>query len=636
VHRELQGIVRWVNISLIVIGLVASVIYLFNIAIAGQVMLERAYIGLILVCFLPGVFLSFPASSKSRSDTLPWYDLLAAFLCILLPIAVFFYALPIDEQGWVIIPPVPFIVFAAIQWILLIEVSRRAAGTFLACTVALFSIYPLLASLAPGFLKTGDVPLIKYIGFQFLGDQGEFGIIMKVVARLILGFMAFGVVLNATGAGKFFLDLALALFGRIRGGTAKVALVSSSMLASLTGSVVSNIVTTGNITIPAMKKTGYDPETAAAVEAVASTGGQITPPVMGAAAFLIAAFLGVPYAKVCIAAAAPALIFFTSLYFHIDSYAARNGIKGMPRSECPSLRETLTHGWFYIFAVVLLVWFIFVLRVEARAPYWASAFLLVAAMFRKETRLNLQKSTVMIEGVGRTFSGLVGIVAPLGLVIGSLNVTGSGIAFASELKAIGAGSIPLLLILSAVASYILGMGLTVTACYVFLATVICPALTSLGLNLLASHMFVFYLGLSSFITPPVALGSYAAAAIANASPLRTGFRSLKLGIIMLILPFMFILNPALLLEGTITEFVRAFSLGIVGVALIAAGVEGYLLRLGVLNAPQRFILIASGLLFLYPHLNANLLALFLLLVAIFIRYVLLLSRKNITGSADET
>lgn len=607
--------------ALILIGLAGSMIYIFNIVIAGRVMLERAYIGLILGCFLPGVFLFLPASIKSPRDRVPWYDLLSALLCTVLPIAVFFYALPIDEKGWVIRPPLVFVISAGIQWVLLVEGSRRAAGKFLAFTVALFSIYPLLASLAPGFLNARNMPLINYIGFQFLGDQGEFGIIMKVVAYLILGFMAFGVILSSTGAGKFFLDLALGLFGSIRGGTAKVALVSSSMVASLTGSVVSNVVTTGTITIPAMKKTGYEPEMAAAVEAVASTGGQITPPVMGAAAFLIAAFLGISYAKVCIAASIPALLFFTCLFFHIDSYAARMGIQGIPRTQCPSLIQTLKRGWFYIFAVVLLVWFIFFLRVEARAPYWASAFLIVAAMFRKETRLNFEKSVLMIEAIGRTFSGLLGIVAPLGLVIGSLNITGSGLAFASELKAIGGQSIPLLLILSALASYILGMGLTVTACYVFLATVICPAITSLGLNMLASHMFVFYLGLSSFITPPVALAAYAGASIAGSRPLPTGLRCLRLGVIMLILPFMFILNPALLLEGSITACATTFFLSIIGIILLASGLEGYLILMGRLNILQRFALVLSALLFLYAHGNTNLLiALFLLTFAVLFRY----------------
>jgi len=374
-----------------------------------------------------------------------------------------------------------------------------------------------------------------------MGPESIIGIPMRVVGNLLIGFMIFAVVLQHTGAGKFFLDFSLSLLGPLRGGAAKVSIMASALMGSISGSVISNVLGTGSVTIPAMKRTGFSARFAGAVEACASTGGIVMPPVMGAVAFVMAEVLQVPYVTIIITAAIPSFLYFFCLFVQVDAYAARNGIVGTSREECPKFLTVMKEGWFYLLAIALLIYIIVILWRETHAAWITTVVLLGLTMFRKATRMTPRKFLDLIEGIGKFMGEITSILAACGLIIGSMGLTGVAHSFSSEIVKFAGGNMYLLLVFGAFASFILGMGMTITACYIFLAVVMAPALIEMGLYPLAVHLFVMYWGMASFITPPVALGSFAAASLSGASPMETGVQSMRLGIATYIVPFFFVL-----------------------------------------------------------------------------------------------
>jgi TRAP transporter 4TM/12TM fusion protein len=414
------------------------------------------------------------------------------------------------------------------------------------------------------------------------------------------------VALTNTGAAKFFLDFALSILGTVRGGTAKVAVVSSAMVGSVSGSVITNVITTGSFTIPAMKGAGYPNHYAAAIETCASTGGVLMPPIMGAAAFVMASILNITYAEVVLAAIIPSILYYLGLFIQVDSYAAKTGLKGLPRKDLPLLGETLKGGWFYIFAFALLVYILFALRREAQAPFYATLAVLLLTMIKKETRLNARGLVHFVERVGQTIGEIAAILAAIGLLIDSLLLTGVAQTLSSDIIDLAGGNIFLLVGMGAVASFILGMGLTITACYLLLAVLLAPALVQSGLNPLAVHLFLMYCGMLSFITPPVAIAAYAAASLAGADSMKTGFQAIRLGVILFLIPFFFVFQPAFVLHGTGFEILKVLVTGFIGVILIASGLEGYLLGMGKLPPLQRAVSTVSGALLLTPEMTTDL------------------------------
>jgi TRAP transporter 4TM/12TM fusion protein len=391
--------------------------------------------------------------------------------------------------------------------------------------------------------------------------------------------------------------------GRSRGGPAKVAILSSGFFGSLSGSVISNVVTTGKLTIPTMKRLGYPSVYAGAVESCASTGGTLMPPVMGAVAFLMAEFLNVPYSTVMIAALVPALIFYLALLLQVDAYAAVHGLKGLDEKDIPNLWETLKTGWFYIFSLVALVYMLVWLRWDLYAPYYASGLLIVcAAIFRKgDKRFGLKMSRELIVDSAKIISNIIAILCGVGMIVGSLAFTGVGGAFSRELLQIAGDNLYLLLAMGALTSFLLGMGMTVSACYIFLAIVLGPALIDAGLDPVASHLFILYWGMLSYITPPVALAAVAAAIIAKADTMAIGIRSMRLGLINFILPFIFVLNPALILNGELFDIIVSVSTAVIGVWLMASSFESYLYGVGKVELPLRAALLVAAAAMLYPE-----------------------------------
>ena len=607
-RTRLQGPVYWVVLSLGVLGLLMAINQTFTLRAFGFQPLGNSFLYYLIGLFLAVAFLIYPATKAYASRT-PWFDWLFAAAAIGCAIFLGHHGLSIIEEGWDYSAPVEATVVSAVLLLLIIEGVRRCGGTPLLVVVLLFGAYPIFADYMPGFLWGTQYTLGETVRAHVMGVESIIGIPMQVVANLVIGFVVFGAALTVTGGGEFFMRFATSLMGKSRGGPAKVAVVSSGLMGSLSGSVISNILTTGAFTIPTMKRTGYPPQYAGAVEACASTGGTLMPPVMGAVAFIMASFLGVPYAEVVIAAFLPALLFYVALLFQVDNYAARQGLKGMAPEEIPKLGEVLKDGWPYLFSLGMLIYMLLVMRLESYAPYYATLVLLAISALKKSHRLNLSRLLELLKELSVSVANLVAILAGIGLVVGGLSYTGVAGAFSRELLLYAGGSIPLMLIAGAVTSFVLGMGMTVSACYIFLSILLAPALVEAGLNPLASHLFILYWGMMSYITPPVSLAAITAANVAGANAWSTGLNAMRLGSVLFILPFMFVVNPALILQGDVTVILQAALTAVTAMWILASALEGYLYRAGTVAWPVRSLLFVAGGMLAFPGFKTDLVGL---------------------------
>ena len=596
VHSSLG---KAILLLLIVAGVTISVFQIFNISIAGKTMWPRAYYSLLIGCFLPVTF-SLYKHRKGATD-IPWFDVVASIIAVVVAIYIFIFAESMEYEGWELVPPWGARIMGLLLCVIVFEGCRRTSGIPFAIICLFFFFYPLFASYMPSVIMGQSLPFWRMIGGYICGNMGPFGIPMQVVGDLLIGYLIFAVVLQSTGGGKFFVNLAMARFGWARGGPAKVAVVASAFFGSISGSVVANVATTGSITIPTMKSIGYPPKYAGAIEACASTGGVLMPPIMGATAFVMCIILAVPYSTVALAAAVPGVLYYFSLIMQVDAYAARVGLKGLPKEDLPSIRKTLADGWPYLFSVVFLIWGLLYKMWVETTPYYASVMLIGLSMLRKDTRLNFQDVINMIFAIGKTLAEITTILLGVGFIIGALTITGTANAFAREVVLLTGGNIYILLIMGAIVSLILGMGMTVTACYVFLAVTMAPPLIAAGLNPLAVHLFVLYWGMISYITPPVALGAMTGAGIAGADPMETGFMAMRIGIAIYFLPFMFVLNPALILVGSITSIVISVAVSLIGLFLISQAAEGYFMGIGSLRIWARIPLFLMGISIIIPE-----------------------------------
>jgi len=570
-YRRLQPAWRAVLIGLVAGAIGLALNQLLNLGFfAGRTLLDTAYLYWLSALLVGSVFLLLPPGRWARRDGVPWYDAALFVLCF----GVFAYfalnANRIVTEGWEYKAPAEAVWVACAGWLILLEVTRRAGGTAVFAVVTVISLYPVFAGHMPGPISGLPRDLGGTASFHFASSESVMGIPTRAFGELVIGFVVFGAALQFTGAAHFFNNLAFALFGYVRGGPAKVSIFASGLMGSVSGSVVSNVLTTGVVTIPAMKRIGFSPSYAGGVEACASTGGVLMPPVMGATAFVMAAFLGVPYATVALAALVPSLLFYFALFVQIDGYAAKNGLKGLPREELPSAARTFAEGWHYLFAFALLVWMLFVLQRESLAPFYATALLLVINQFSPRHRLGWKKLGSLLEGVAAALGELAALLAGVGLIIGALSVTGLAGTLANDLVYLAGNNIYVLLVMGAITSFIFGMGMTITACYIFLAIVLAPPLVAAGFDPVAVHLFMLYWGMVSFITPPVSLAAFVAAGVAKAPPMHVGLQSVRLGSAMYFVPFFFVLNPALILRGSPWEIAVVVITAIAGIALIAA------------------------------------------------------------------
>ncbi|MBB3994752.1 TRAP transporter 4TM/12TM fusion protein [Sulfitobacter undariae] len=587
---RLHGASRLAVGALGVIGLFGIVLQTFNIPLLGVFpLLSNRYYYLLIAVFLAAAFLLLPARSNDSLAPVSPVDWVLAGLSLACAGYLGVNAELIITQGWDVVAPTIPAVVSILVVLLSLEALRRSGGILLLIICGFFASYPLFADYMPGFLWGPSLSVTETAAAHVMGMESLIGIPLRVVADALVGFIIFGAVLNAIGGARFFMELSMALMGRRRGGSAKVAIVSSALFGSLSGSVISNVLSTGRMTISSMKRSGYPPQYAGAVEACASTGGTLMPPVMGAVAFIMASFLDVSYTTIVIAAIVPSVLYYLALLLQVDLFAARNNIVTPADQEIPVLRAVIGQGWHHLVSLFGLVALLFMVS-PARAAYYATGLMLLVSLIRYRQIPRFDAAQSLVEGVTRDIAYLIATLCGIGLVVGSLAITGVGGAFSRELVQYGGENTLLLLILGAITSFVLGMGMTVSACYIFLATVLAPALVKLGLSPIGSHLFVLYWGMLSYITPPVALASITAAQIAGAKGMATGFTSMRLGAALFILPFVFVYEPALLLQGgDVVVTIFAISTAVMALTALSCALEGYFYGIGSISKLERLV-----------------------------------------------
>jgi TRAP transporter 4TM/12TM fusion protein len=561
---------------------------------AGVALFREQYLGVLLALALPATFLSTRARRAPRARV-PWYDWLLAFAGFVVGgyVAVFY---PSVADRLAVLTPDKW-VLGAVAVVLLLEAVRRTAGPAVMWVAVAFLLYARFADRLPGPFAGNPARWERLFTYLYLDLNGILGTPLAVASTVVLGFVLMGQVLFATGGANFLGDLALALVGRFRGGPAKIAVVASALFGNISGSAVANVAVDGPITIPMMKRAGYPPHVAAAVEATASTGGQIMPPVMGAAAFLMAEFLGIPYAQVAAAALIPALLYYACLFFQVDLEAGKLGLRGLPRDQLPRLREVLPRGSVFAVALGSVVAGLYVFRWQADDVGVLAAAL--AALAAAALRVRGWSVVGVLEQAGRSLLGLVAITGVAGLVIGVLQYTGLGFRLALLLTELAGRNLPLLLLLTAGVAMLLGMGMPTVAVYVLMATLVAPAVAQLGVPPLAAHMFVFYFGMLSMITPPVCLATYTAATIGGCDFWRAGWAGMRLAAVAYVVPFLFVLEPTLIGRGSTGAVLLATATALVGTWLLAASLVGH--WFAPLSPWERLWLAASALAVLTPE-----------------------------------
>jgi len=492
------------------------------------------------------------------------------------------------------------IAFGLMMLLVVFEGARRGTGWPIVIVALAFFIFAFVGPYMPPILAHRGFPLARTVPFLYLTTEGIFGIPLGVSAKFVLLFILYGAILERTGAGKFFLDLAMAVAGGTRGGPAKAAVISSAVMGTMSGSSVANVTTTGTFTIPLMKRIGIKPEAAGGIEASASTMGQITPPVMGAAAFLMAEYIGVPYINVVVAALIPALLAYYSMFMQVDFLSALAGLKGLPRPDLPRLGQVLREGGYFLLPLVALFYFLLMGYSPERAVFWTILFtmavVLVVGWRRGEAKETLRQLVLALRDGGVQSVEVAIICAAAGIIIGVTTMTGLGLRLSGIVVDLAGGRLWLAAPLAALASLILGMGIPTTANYVIQATLVAPAFVTMGVPILSAHMFVFYFGVIADVTPPVALAAFAASGIAQSDPFRTGLEAFRFGMAKYAVPFLFLMNPALLLQGSAGEVL----LGIVGAALGITALAGVLQRyfFGPLR-PWQLVLLAIAALAMF-------------------------------------
>ena len=492
-----------------------------------------------------------------------------------------------------------------IYMVILMEATRRAVGWAMVIIAGFFLIQTAMSDHFFSIFYGPPSSWFTMMDYLFMRENGIFSIPLMVMATYIFLFILFGAILVRSGAGRFFINVAMALTGSKVGGPAKASVVSSCLMASVSGSAVANVVTTGSFTIPLMKRVGYRPYFAGAVEACASSGGQIMPPVMGAAAFVIAEFLNVPYLQVALAGLFPALIYFFSIFVMVHFEARRRNLATVSAAELPQLKQELKRGGHLFLSIIVIVALMIIGYTPMFAAFWAIVSILVLSSLRKETRMSPGEIFSALEEGARLAVPVSIACAAAGVIIGCVFVSGLGLKFTNAIVMLAGGNLWIALILAMIASLILGMGLTTTAVYITLAALVIPAIVQMGVAPISAHLFAFYFGLVSAITPPVALAAFAAAGIAGSNPMQTGFHSFRLGIAKYILPFVFVFAPGMLFVGNWHQIVLAIIGGFAGIYALTVTTEGWILY--EVGWPMRILMGLCALLFFVPGLNTTLL-----------------------------
>lgn len=566
-------------------------------AVIGLQLYDEQYAAAILGIALALVFIK-PRAGQDKQIALLVFDSVCAFSA-LGSVGYIAWVYP-ELVDLVLLRPLDGVIASSITIVLILIGLRRAAGNVLVGLVVLFLLYAIGADLLPVSIEGRATDWQKLAGYLAVDVNGILGVPLKIGASIVVPFILFGVLLSATGAANWFTDFSLTLMGRFRGGAAKIAILASALFGSISGSAVANVVATGVVTIPLIKRSGYSARHAAAIEAVASTGGQLMPPVMGASAFLMAEFLQIPYSEVVLAALAPAVLYYVAVFIQVDLDAAKLGLKAVPKELIPSAKKVL-RGSFFLLPFVVLVSLLFLYNQSpASAAIWSALTLIFLSlvMAPKGSKPNLKMLGEAVKDTGLAVVDIVLITAAAGIVIGVLGISGLGFNLTMALISIGGGNLILLLVLSALVCVVLGMGLPTVGVYVLLATLVSPALVKVGVDPKAAHLFVMYFGMMSMITPPVAIAAFAAAGIAGSDALETGLSSMRLGWSAYIVPFLFVFSPTLLLIGEPGAIVLALVSAVLGIWWISMALVGH--GFSALGLAYRLSFGVAGLLALIP------------------------------------
>ncbi|MGB4377535.1 MAG: TRAP transporter permease [bacterium] len=556
--------------------------------------LQRApHVGVALLL----IFLLYPMRRGTRSNTIPWYDYIMAALSAVVAIYhVIYYRDLIMRAGAFTRMDM---IISIIAILLVLEATRRLAGPVVVVLATFFLLYGYFGPYFPGFLSHRGFSILRITTHSWISAEGILGVPIKVSSTFIFLFMIFAAFLKSTGIGDWLTELAVGLTGYATGGPAKAAVIASAAQGTVSGSSVANTVGTGSVTIPLMKSIGYRPEFAGAVEAAASTGGQLMPPIMGAAAFIMTEFTNIPYYQIALAAAIPAVLYFTGIFITVHFEAKRTGLEGLPRHQLPNWRKLLKEKWFLATPIVGIVYFLVAGYTPMKAAFYGILLCILASMVLKETRMSLWDIIKTLETGARSALPVVAACASAGIIVGIVTLTGLGVKLAGGIVKLAGGNIYLTMVFTMLTSLVLGMGVPTTANYIIQATVSAPALISLGVPPIAAHLFVFYFGIVADITPPVALAAFAGSGIAGSNPLRTGFEAFKLGFAAYLVPYIFVLSPVLVLvDVTPLGIIRALLTAIIGMLGIGGASTGFFVTHG--KAWERLLLFIGGVLMVDP------------------------------------
>lgn len=596
--RSLSGSTRRVEQFILVVLTLISSAWAAELQVYFDLtFFKEQFLGFFFAFGMAGVFLRVKAHTREHGDRVPWYDWLGFFgslisggyILVMYPSIAYRLGI-LSPERWIL---------GGLAIVLILEATRRVAGWALVWVGVACILYAKFAEVFPGLFAAKGATWVRLMSYLYLDSNGLLGVPLTVAASVVVAFIFFGQALYAVGGDRFITDVALIAMGKYRGGPAKVSVVSSALFGTVSGSAVANVAVDGAITIPLMKRTGYPSHVAGAIEAVASNGGQIVPPVMGAAAFLIAEFLNIPYGQVALAAAVPASLYYLALFTQVDLEAAKHGLGGLPADQIPKFRGVIRFGWAFFFPLGFLVYVLMFANWDAgKAGITTVVLTFVVGALQKATRPSFAKIWRCVEDTGRTLLDIVVITALAGLVIGALQLSGLTFKLSLILVNLSGGNVFALLAMTAAVCIFLGMSLPTAVVYITLAVLVGPALAQLGIDPLAAHLFLFYFGMLSLITPPNCLATYTAAAIAHSDFWQTGWTGMRLGIAAYIVPFAFALHPALILKGTAGDISLAVVASAIGTFLLAVGCAGYLFR--GLDWLKRSLFIVAGLLLMLP------------------------------------
>ncbi len=565
----------------------------------GMFVPSEAIRALSLAFILSATFLFFPASKRHKRSKLPWYDVVLAVVALIpgLYFVIRFHTFLVRFG----LPTVLEVVLGSITLALIFEGLRRSLGWILVGLVGFFLFYSFYGNYFPGILRVSGHTIDQVVGHLWLSNMGIYGLAMNVFVNYIYIFLLFSAFLGASGATDFFIKLASSLVGGTRGGPAKVSVIASAMFGTVSGSAVANVMATGVFTIPMMKRMGFKPVTAGAVEAAASTGGQLVPPVLGVAAFVMADFLEIPYMYICLLAVVPAFLYYLSLFISVHLEAVKLGLRGMPKEELPSFGGVLKDGWFYALPLILLIVLLGPLHYTVlKACLYATAATILISWLSRE-----KKNHIGIKGIPKAIKESSHLAIDngvmfggVGIIIASVGLTGIALRLSSQLLALAMGMPFLVFLYVAIICLILGMGLGTLPSYVLLAVIVGPAISSINIGVIPAHFFIFYYAVIGMITPPVCFAAYAGAMLAGAPPFVTGFTAMRLGAVSFLIPFAFVFDNGLLLMGTPLNILLAVAAAGLGILLITVAHNGYMRK--DVNWLIRLIFFLAGVSLLVP------------------------------------